>query len=101
MNELELEKKLIRLARATPMNDQVPFAFEKRIISLITTQPAEDIWTFWSRALWKAAAPCVGVMLLMGAWAALSDNSAPSSEGYSTDLESAVLAPLHSPESTW
>ena len=101
MNEADLEKKLIRLARATPMSDHVPFAFEKRILAAIGAQHPEDIWSFWSRALWKAAAPCVGVMLVMGAWAILTPGVNTVSDSYSTDLESALLAPLHSPESTW
>jgi hypothetical protein len=69
MKLLDLEKKVIAVARANPPSDQVPFAFEKRIMALILARPAFDNLAFWARTLWFAAAPCVAVTLLFSSWA--------------------------------
>ena len=69
MNLVDLEKKLIAVARANPPSDRVPPTFEKRIMALITAGPVQDLWAGWARGLWYAAAPCVAIMLLFSAWA--------------------------------
>ena len=69
MKLVELEKKLMAVARANPPSDHVPPTFEKRIMALISACPVQDIWAVWAKALWFAAAPCVAVMLLFSAWA--------------------------------
>ncbi len=68
MNLAELERKLIAAARANPPSDRVPYAFEKRILARLPARPLADGWELWGRALWRAAAPCVAIMLLLGAW---------------------------------
>ena len=55
MNLDGLYKKLIAVARASAPSDHVPHAFEKRIVALLTGRPVSDVWTLWSRALWRAA----------------------------------------------
>jgi|SRR5689334_127445 len=82
MKLIELEKKLIEVARANPPSDQVPFAFEKRIMALILSRPVHDVWAAWARALWYATAPCVAVMLLFSGWAL----SRPAPKTPSVDL---------------
>jgi hypothetical protein len=69
MNLVDLEKKLIAVARANPPSDRVPPTFEKRIMALIMGRPVNDLWAAWARGLWYAAAPCVAIMLLFSAWA--------------------------------
>ena len=69
MKLVDLEKKLIAVARANPPSDRVPLTFEKRIMALITGRPVPDLWAGWARSLWYAAAPCVAIMLLFSAWA--------------------------------
>lgn len=64
----ELHKKLITVARANPPADHVPYAFEKRIMARLHTPLPLDLWALWGRLLWRAAAPCVAVMLALGAW---------------------------------
>ena len=60
MKIMELQKKLLGVARAHPPAEAVPYAFEKRIMARIAahvaSQTAMDAWTFWSRSLWRAAA---------------------------------------------
>jgi hypothetical protein len=69
MKLVDLEKKLIAVARANPPSDRVPPSFEKRIMALLSARPVYDLWAAWARGLWYAAAPCVAVMLLFSAWA--------------------------------
>jgi len=69
MKLVDLEKKLIAVARANPPSDRVPLAFEKRIMALIKGRPVQDAWAVWAKALWYAAGPCVAVMLLFSGWA--------------------------------
>ena len=69
MNVAELHRKMIRVARANPPSDTVPYAFEKRVMARIMSQPAADHWAIWAAVLWRAAAPCVAMMLLLGVWA--------------------------------
>lgn len=69
MKAEEVRKKLIDVARANPPGDHVPPAFEKRIMALIAVRPVCDLWALWARGLWRAAGPCVAVMLLFSTWA--------------------------------
>ena len=92
MNLSELERKLIAAARANPPSDRVPYAFEKRITALLAAQPAVDGWALWARALWRAAAPCVAIMLLLGAWSLLAPQHSAPANDLSQDLEQTLLA---------
>jgi hypothetical protein len=92
MNLAQLERKLIGAARAIPPDERVPYAFEKRIQALIAGRPALDHWELWGRALWRAAAPCVGIMLLLGAWSLFAPPSATPTNDLSQQLEQTLLA---------
>ncbi|MBM3835991.1 MAG: hypothetical protein FJ403_22550 [Verrucomicrobia bacterium] len=101
MNIEELQKKVLTVARACPPSDEVPYAFEKRIMARIARETMVDLWTLWGRLLWRAAAPCVAIMLMLTAWAAVSLDFNGNSEPIATDLEESVLAPLASLEDAW
>ena len=90
MNVVELEKKLLRAARAHPPGDQVPYAFEKRIMTLLKPLSV-DSWSVWGEALWRATVPCLAVMVLLGAWSYLSFNPSPSNN-LSQEMDNTVLA---------
>jgi hypothetical protein len=92
MNLLKLEEKLLSAARANPPSDGVPYAFERRIIANLKERPLLDVWAQWSRALWRAAAPCLGIMLVFGAWSFFGAGNSASSGDLSTDFENTVLA---------
>jgi len=93
MNLDELERRLFAVARAEPVSEQVPFAFEKRIIARIMESPRLDAWSFWARALWRAAASCVAIMLLLSAWSFFAPQpSASSTTDLSQEFENTVLA---------
>jgi hypothetical protein len=86
MNLNKLERKLIAAARANPPSDATPYAFEKRVMAHVRSVPVMDAWSDWSRALWRAAAPCVAIAIALGAWVAFS----PESNAASTDLSQAL-----------
>ena len=94
MKIVDLQKKLIAVARANPPSDRVPPTFEKRIMALIGTGPVHDLWAVWAKALWYAAAPCVAVMLLFSGWAFIAsakDNQTPSID-LAQQLDNTLLA---------
>jgi hypothetical protein len=97
----ELQKNLLAAARANKPSDAVPYAFEKRIMARVASRSAHDGWSLWNRALWQAAAPCVAVMLLLGAWTLISSPTESASQSLASDLESAVYAPFDNLGETW
>jgi hypothetical protein len=68
MNTEKIARKLIAAARTDTPSDRVPYAFEQRIMARLRELPAADAWAYWSRMLWRAAAPCLAVSLAMAAW---------------------------------
>ena len=100
MNLAELERKLIATARANPPSDRVPYAFEKRIMARLAARPVTDDWGFWARALWRAAAPCVAITLLLGAWSFFTPQSSTSANDVSQELEKTLLAAVDQDQST-
>ena len=101
MNIGELQRKLLAAARANKPSDAVPYAFEKRIMARILSRSALDGWSLWNRALWQAAAPCVALTLLLGAWTLISSPTEGGAQSLASDLESAVYAPFDNLGETW
>lgn len=100
MNINELHAKLILAARSWTPSEDVPVAFEKRIMAQLRRGWEADLWTLWGRLLWKAAAPCVACSLFLGIWILVATPSS-SADSASVDLEAAVMAPLNSPSESW
>jgi len=102
MKLVELEKKLIAVARANPPSDLVPPSFEKRIMALISARPVHDLWAAWARGLWYAAAPCVAVMLLFSAWAFIQSPKQNPSIDLAQQLDNTLLAAVdQNNDSSW
>ncbi len=102
MNTDKLREKLIAAARATPLDDRVPYSFEKRIMAHIAEQPVADIVLFWGRALWRAAVPCLVITLLLGVFSFLpSTVDADQTQDLSASYESAMLATADQQEELW
>ncbi len=101
MNMDDLQRKLFAAARALPPSDHVPFAFEKRVMSCLAAVESTDVLALWSRLLWRAAAPCVAIMLLMSAWTVYSSRSSIPSQTLAADLERTVWGPLVSLNDSW
>lgn len=96
----ELHQKLIQAARLTPPSDHVPYAFEKRVMKAVAALPPIDAWALWSSLLWRAAAPCIGIMLVVGIWSVVAGHNG-SSTSLAADLERTVWAPLTSLNDSW
>ncbi|MCX8157214.1 MAG: hypothetical protein N3J91_12350 [Verrucomicrobiae bacterium] len=89
-----LEKKLLAAARSHPPGDQVPYAFEQRVLARIRQKPQADALTWWTQWLWRAAVSSLLVTLLAGIWA-LTPPSQNSAGAYADDFESLVYAGLN------
>jgi hypothetical protein len=103
MNLAELERKLIAAARSRPINENVPYAFEQRIMAHVRERSAPDAWSLWARGLWRAAATCTGIMLLLGTWSFFSAGSTPATD-LSQEFENTVLVAVdqaQSAETVW
>ena len=92
MNLVELERKIFALARSRPISDAVPYAFEKRIMAMLRARRPLDEWSLWARALWRATAPCVAIMLLFGGWCLFAPTNSGSGSDLSQQFENTVLA---------
>jgi hypothetical protein len=105
MNIPELQNKLIAVARATPPDDRVPYAFEQRILNLIQAQPVSDLRALWAGALWRAAAACLALALLLTGLSLFApEASPPASSDLSQDFEDTLLAAVDQEQtldSTW
>ncbi len=98
-------ERFLGFARNLPTNERVPYAFEKRIMARLRELLTPDPLTHWSRMLWRAVAPCLGVMLLAVLFSAgkPTDTSPIQTVGEleSTDFETAMLASFDDLELTW
>jgi len=84
-------EEFVQIAREVPRDERVPYAFEKRIMAHITSSPALDPLSLWNRALWRAVAPCFGIMLI--AFAVSFSHHDEIAADSDVDLDNAVLAP--------
>jgi hypothetical protein len=91
MKHGKLERKLLAVAKANPPSDAVPYAFERRIMARLGTNPVLDAWAGWASALWRAAAPCVAIALVLGVWAAFDPGASSTSTDFEQELEDTVL----------
>jgi len=103
MNLEHLRVKLIATARANPPAERVPYAFEKRVLSRLRESPAFDVSALWARALWRAAAPCVALSLLLTMWFFIGTRShaATDSEEFSQHFEQTMLAAVDETGEVW
>jgi hypothetical protein len=94
MNADLLQKKLIAAVRANPPADDVPYAFEKRVMALLAARAATANPVLWARGLWWAAVSCMAIALLLGVWAffypATNGNAVDLSQNFENTLLAAV-----------
>jgi|SRR5947209_17029764 len=102
MNLIALKEKLIAAARAHPPGERVPYAFEKRIMARLLALPKADEWVWWARALWRGAAACAGVALLLSSLAFLPLLTRSNANlTRPADLEETVMASVSEADPTW
>ena len=82
-------EEFVKLARELPRDERVPYAFEKRVMAHVGQIPAPDLLAMWTRALWRAVAPCFGIMLIAAAVSFTQSND--SSTDIGTELDNAVM----------
>ncbi len=95
-----LQKKLVAAARSNSPGEQVPYGFEARLMARLRAVPKIDEWAWWSRALWRSAAACVALTLLLSVWSLISFQGT-SSGAASADLEEVVLASVDDADLGW
>jgi len=108
------EERFLKLARNIPVTEQTPYTFEKRIMTMVRDWRTENPFTIWSRVLWRAVAPCMGIMILTAlmsfnhgepttdSQSLLSkDNTEENFEIDTTDFETVMLASFDDLEYTW
>ncbi len=100
MNLTELEKKLIAAARLQAPDDRVPYAFEKRIMAQLAARAGADHWVFWARGLWRAAASCVAVAVVIGAVSLFLPETPDNGNDLSQDFENTLLASADLPDNS-
>jgi len=98
MNLSFLHKKLIAAAKANPPSENVPYAFEQRIIAHLRSRRLPDGLSLWAGALWRAAVPCVTLSILLGAWAFLAAGPGTATNDFSQEMENTVLVAVDHPE---
>jgi hypothetical protein len=89
----ELHDKVIAVAKKNPPGDQVPYAFEKRIMSRLTSVAPLNSWALWGGPLWRAAVSCVAITILCALWSFAFSGPADAQESFSQAFESAVIVP--------
>jgi hypothetical protein len=97
MNQNDLQTKLIGAARQEPPRDDVPYAFEKRIMARLAGVPPLNSWALWGRPLWRAALSCVAITFICGVWSLAStpSASADTSDSFAQDFERTVFSSLN------
>jgi hypothetical protein len=85
-------EEFVQLARQMPLDERVPYAFEKRVLANISL-PAVDPMTQWARGLWRAVAPCIAIMAVTAAVCFGRAGEAEASTNLDVDLENAVITP--------
>lgn len=63
--------------------------------------PGIDKLAFWETALWRAAAPCLTIMLLVGAWTLLSADNGSSSETLEVAFENTFVIAIENGGEAW
>ena len=91
MNLEHLHNKLISAARATPADDRVPYAFEKRVMARLTDSVRVDLLGAWSAALWRGALACLVVTMLSGTWMLWTETHTDRPE-FAHEFSAAVFA---------
>jgi hypothetical protein len=92
MNLTELHTKLIAAARSQTPDERVPYAFQTRVMARLREATVHDLWAWWAGALWRAAAACAALMVLLAAWSFLLPQASAPANDFAQDLENTVLA---------
>jgi len=105
MNLSELQQHLLAAARRNPPGDQVPYAFEKRVMARITANPpapaAYGVWLAWSRSLWVGAAACTAIALITCLSVPARADDPGSGSSFSEGVEQDIMAFTDDFDNAW
>jgi hypothetical protein len=101
MKRERLEEQLRETARRIPADESVPYAFEKRVMANLRDLSAPDIWGWWSRALWRASAPCLAVALGVVVWSLNAAPAQSASEPLADEFEYTLLSSINDSNLNW
>jgi hypothetical protein len=90
--------QILRLARTLPEDSRIPYAFEKRLMTVVRAGHKTDIWSLWLPTMRRAAICGLAVLLITGAYIKFTDSWTP--DLLAGDLERTVLASVDLDE-TW
>lgn len=99
MNLSELQSKLLDAARRSPPADNVPYAFERRVMARLTAAPLPNEWLAWTRALWFGAAACTAIAVLTSVWAPPA--AANGDTSFSDGVEDTIMASADDIDTSW
>jgi len=91
MNLAELQRKLIAAARKNLPAEEMPYAFEKRVMARLAAKPPTDEWAAWARSLWYGAGVCAVIALCMSVWSFTPDSEQDFASIFSQDLEQTIV----------
>lgn len=99
----QLQTTLLQAARNDLPSERVPYAFEKRIMSLLPAAVPADGLAEWTAAFWRAAVSSLGVALVVGAVnvSIPSPESGDAMEIATADMESVPAISAESPSEVW
>lgn len=92
MDLVELERKLTAAARANQPSDNVPVAFEKRIMARLIELRYPDYSVLWVRGLWRGALASIAASCAVFALVMILTPRASECEIFTDRFESAMLA---------
>lgn len=103
MDLANLQQKLIATARKHSPSDEVPYAFERRIMALLGNRPVMDRWGLWAAGLWRSAVACLAVAIVLGAFTLLAPQPpSASSNDLSQAFENTMLVAVdQDTDSAW
>lgn len=88
----KLHQELLATAKANPPGQQVPYAFEKRIMARLSAPLRVDEWALCGRWLWRAVAPCMSLMIALGVWVLATTHTEPESPNLEQAIENTLLS---------
>lgn len=98
MKNSHLHEVFLRAARKLPEDSRVPYSFEKRVMAgLPTTDPPDafsESLALWSWDPWRAALPCLALMLAIGMWSFFA-NERMSTDPLVSDIEMTMMQPFN------
>jgi hypothetical protein len=101
MNLKALEQRLMTAAKSAPVDERVPYAFEKRIMAHLAGVSPTDVVSLWARALWRAAVPCVTLAMLLSAWSLWQGALTSRTLDFSSEFETAALMSTDQGPDVW